>query len=78
MALIRDHEEFRETLLGMSLPLFVREDWGHGGMICRADKHDQVRSMPLEQFARPVAIELVDVRDRRDGLSEIPLRCSRR
>ncbi len=33
MALITDPQEFRETLLGVPLPLFVREDWGHRGPV---------------------------------------------
>jgi hypothetical protein len=68
MALIEDQEEFRETLLGLNLPLFVREDWGHGSLIRRADTRDDVQKMPLEGFTRPVAVELIDVRDPRDGL----------
>ena len=67
-ALIQDAEEFRETLLGLNLPLFVREDWGHGGLIRRADTHDDVRKMPLEGLTLPVAAELIDVRDPQDGL----------
>jgi hypothetical protein len=68
MELIRDIGEFCETLLGMSLPLFVREDWGHCGRMWRADTLEQVRKLPLKRLVRPVAIEIVDVRDRRDGL----------
>jgi len=67
-ALIRDREEFKETLLGLNLPLFVREDWGHKSLIRRADTPEDVRNMPLDGFTRPVATELIDVRDRRDGL----------
>ena len=33
MAAIKDTKEFKDTLLGLRLPLFVREDWGHWGEI---------------------------------------------
>ena len=65
---IHDPAEFKETLLGMTPPLFVREDWGHGGRSYRIDKREDALQIPFEKIARPVAIELIDVRDRRDGL----------
>jgi hypothetical protein len=68
MALIGDQDEFRETRLGIPLPLFVREDWGHWGPMLRADTEAEVRNLPLHGFARPVAVELIDVRDPADGL----------
>ena len=68
MAPIHDGAEFKETLLGMTPPLFVREDWGHGGYSYRIDKREDALRIPFETLARPVAIELIDVRDRRDGL----------
>ena len=68
MARIWNHTEFRETLLGLNPPLFVREDWGHTGEMRRADTHDDARKIPLEDFTNPVAVELIDVRDPRDGL----------
>lgn len=68
MALIHDAVEFRETQLGVPLPLFVREDWGHCSPIFRADTLAEVRRIPLGRFTRPVAIEIVDVCDPRDSL----------
>ena len=68
MARIKNWEEFRETRLGLNAPLFVREDWGHGGRMHFAFSDDEVRNIPQEIFARPVAVEIVDVRDRHDGL----------
>jgi hypothetical protein len=65
---IRDAAVFRETLCGVPLPLFVREDWGHQGPMLRADTHDEAAAIPLGIFRRPVAIELIDVPDRQDGL----------
>lgn len=68
MRLIEDHREFRATRYGLKLPLFVREDAGHGGLMLRADTDDEVRALPLERFRRPIAVELVDVRSPEDGL----------
>lgn len=68
MEVIRDVQEFYETQLGLSLPLFVREDWGHRGGMWRADTIEQLRRLPIRRLARPVAVEIVDVRDPRDGL----------
>jgi hypothetical protein len=67
MARIENFEEFRETRLGIPLPLFVREDWGHGGRLIRADSDAEVRALPVHEFTRPVAVELVDVQSD-DGL----------
>ena len=60
-------EEFRETYLGLDLPLFVRDDWYHGSEMLRADTREDVHGLPIERFERPVAVELVDVKDP-DGL----------
>jgi hypothetical protein len=67
MALVTDPAAFRETRLGLPLPLFVREDHGHGGAMRRADTEAQVRALDLGGFRRPVAVELLDVRGP-DGL----------
>ena len=68
MRVISDHLEFRETRGGLALPLFVRENAGHDGPMLRVDTEDELRALPLEQFRRPVAVELVDVRSPQDGL----------
>jgi hypothetical protein len=68
IARIENAEEFRETLLGVPLPLFVRDDWGHQGPMLRADTRAEAAALPIEQFPRPVAIELIDLPDRQDGL----------
>ena len=68
MALIREPEEFQATSLGLSLPSFIREDWGHERKMVRIDSRDDVRAVPWEKFNRPLAVELVDVRNPRDGL----------
>lgn len=68
MARIEDPAEFRRSLLGIPLPLFVREDEGHGGPMLRADTEEEARALPVESLRRPVAVELVDVRSPADGL----------
>jgi hypothetical protein len=60
MAPITDVAAFRATRLGLPLPLFVREDWGHGGPLRRADTDAEVRALPVERYRRPVAVELID------------------
>lgn len=67
-ALVTDADAFRRDLLGLRLPLLLREDWLHGSIILRADTHDEARALPVHRFRRPVAMEVVDVRDPRDGL----------
>lgn len=68
MARITDPELFRETCCGLEFPLFVREDWQHGGPIHRADSLAEVQRLPLRRYRRPIAVELIDVQDPRDGL----------
>jgi len=65
---INDVDEFRETAFGMNLPLIVREDWGHGQLMLRADEFADVRCIPLERFVRPIAVEYIDVNTDEDGL----------
>jgi hypothetical protein len=60
--------EFEQSLLGLSLPLFIREDWGHSRHVVRVDAFSEVPRVPWSTFQRPVAIEIVDVRNPRDGL----------
>lgn len=65
---IESVEAFRDTLCGIPLPLIVREDWGHQHAMLRADTLDAARALPIEKFERPIAVELIDTRDPRDGL----------
>lgn len=67
MARIVDVAAFREDRAGIPLPLFVREDWGHGGPMLRAETPEQVRDLPIESLRRPVAVEWIDVKSP-DGL----------
>jgi len=68
MRRVVDAAEFRRTLLGLKLPLFIREDQGHGGAMLRADTASEVARLPLEQFQQPLAVELIDVRWPADGM----------
>jgi hypothetical protein len=65
---IATHEEFRDTMMGVPLPLFIREDWGHGGPMVRCETREEAQAADLGQFKRPVAVELIDVRSPKDGL----------
>jgi len=60
--------EFRETLLGLKLPLVLRNDWGHGPPMHRADTLAEARALPVGQIERPIVVEIIDVRDPHDGL----------
>jgi hypothetical protein len=68
MAPIADRREFAQSLLGLNLPLFIREDWGHSRNVFRVDAPADVSRIPWHTFQRPLAIEVVDVRDPCDGL----------
>ena len=65
---IDDADAFRKNFLGFAFPFFVREDCGHGGKMIRADTPEEARAIPLHRFKEPVAIQLVDLPDARDGL----------
>lgn len=71
---IDDARRFRDTFLGLELPLIVREDWGHSderaietGQVVRCDTPDAIEKLDLERFLRPVAMEFIETRDPRDG-----------
>jgi hypothetical protein len=64
---ITDQTRFKKDFLDLSFPFFVREDCGHGGLMLRADTPAEARALPLHQFKAPVAIQLIDLRDSRDG-----------
>ena len=65
---ITDATAFRRDFAGLAFPLFVREDWGHGWPMTRADTPAEARALPLEGMVLPAASEIVDVRDAGDGL----------
>lgn len=64
---IADISAFRRDRGGLEFPFFIREDWGHGGTLERIDDDAQLARIRIEQFCRPIAIELIDVRST-DGL----------
>jgi hypothetical protein len=68
MASIPNVEEFRATLCGLSYPLVVREDWGHGKAMYRVETSADLQRIPFEKFSRPIAVEYIDVRSDHDGL----------
>ena len=65
---IRDVAAFRAGCLGLDPPFIVREDWGHGRLIRLVETGDQLRSLDLSRYARPIAVEFIDVRSPGDGL----------
>lgn len=65
---ITDPAAFRRDFGGLAFPLFVREDWGHGWPMTRADTPGEARALPLEAMVLPAASEVIDVRDAGDGL----------
>jgi hypothetical protein len=64
---IDDAGQFKKDFLGFSFPFFVREDCGHGGKMIRADTPTAARAVPFHRFQNPVAIQLIDLPDARDG-----------
>ncbi len=67
MAPIPNPKEFENTLLGLQLPLFIREDWGHERKFIRIDVREDLLQIPWQLFHRPLAVEVVDVRNPHDG-----------
>jgi hypothetical protein len=65
---IERSDEFMETLLGLTLPLIIREDWGHSSLMLRVERKRDVHDIPFNRFSRPVAVEFIDTQSRRDGL----------
>ncbi len=67
---ITDRSGFSRHFNGMQLPLLVREDLAHGGRspVFLVRHPRDASQIPLQQFARPIAVEFVDVRSPRDGL----------
>ncbi len=60
-------DAFRHDAGGLEFPFFIREDWGHGGTMERVDNSEQLARVRIEQYRRPIAIELIDVMSA-DGL----------
>ncbi len=71
---ITDLENFRETGLGLQLPILIRDDWGHAskqalarGAVIRCDTEQERRDANLQGFRRPIAIEFIETKSP-DGL----------
>lgn len=64
---ITDPATFRENLGGLSCPILVREDRGHGQPALLLEKAADAESLDLRQFQAPIAAEFIDVRDPADG-----------
>jgi hypothetical protein len=52
----------RKPPAGLTFPFLLREDHEHSGEILRIDDAAALRRAPLARFARPLAMEYVDVR----------------
>jgi hypothetical protein len=69
--LITDPAKFRRDLGGLEFPLLIREDRAHAGRlpIHLVKAVRDLDRVPIDQYANPIAVEFIDVRDPRDGLS---------
>lgn len=67
MVKLQDLASFKQDLGGLNLPLFIREDWGHGSLMIRIDTPDDLKQVNLDAYLRPIATEIIDVRSP-DGL----------
>jgi len=67
MVKIIDINTFKNDLGGLELPLIIRNDWGHGGMIHLIETIDQLNNVSLNGITRPIAIEFIDTQSE-DGL----------
>jgi hypothetical protein len=68
MERIDDPREFRDARRGLSFPLFIRDDWGHSRNLVRIDGPADLDRVPWRDYQRPLAVQIVDVCDPRDGL----------
>jgi hypothetical protein len=68
---ITDLRNFHRNLGGLEFPLLIREDRAHAGRlpIYLARTMRELEQVPVQKFANPIAVEFIDVRDPRDGLS---------
>lgn len=65
---IADVKSFRADFLGLPFPFFVREELGHGSDMLRVNTAAEARALSLRPFQKPLAVELIDLPDPRDGL----------
>lgn len=67
MVMARDAQEFLKDFGGLQFPFMLRENWGHRGEILRIEKPEDISESQISNFVNPVAIEIVDVRDKDHG-----------
>ena len=60
-------DTFKKDLGGLELPLIIRDDWGHGGVMHLIENMQQVKNLSLNGIARPIAIEFINTQSE-DGL----------
>ncbi len=65
------HPERNLTEAGLEFPLLIREDRAHAGRlpIYLVKSLADLAEVPVHKFDYPIAVEFIDVRDPRDGLS---------
>jgi hypothetical protein len=65
---IDDADRFAADWGGLRLPLFIREECGHRHTFYRVDAPEDLVRIPWRRLAQPVATEIIDARDPRDGI----------
>ncbi len=65
--LISNPETFKETLGGLSIPFFIREDCVHGSKTFLIKHPDDLQNVPFESLSQPIAVEFIDTQSE-DGL----------
>jgi hypothetical protein len=58
---VSDPKTFDPSEHGLSPPFFIREDQHHGGPMLRVESPDDLKRIPWERFARPAAVEWINV-----------------
>ena len=64
---INDMNTFKKDLGGLELPLIIRDDWGHGGVMHLLENMEQLKNLSLKGISRPIAIEFINIQSE-DGL----------
>jgi hypothetical protein len=64
---IENWDEFAETFGGLTMPLLIREDRGHGRPARLIKTRNDLAQVQIQRFAHPIASEFIDVRSP-DGL----------
>lgn len=59
---ITDPAAFNPADQGMSFPFFIREDFGHGGLMHMVESAPGLTQVSWGEFRHPIAVEFIDVR----------------